>query len=664
VKPIRPGPERLEPVFAYASAAMRAAVRILVRLHVPLLVAASAGLALVAALGDSATIDEPGHLAAGLAAWRFGDFRLAPDHPPLARLWAALPVFLSGHAWPPADAPGWSDGNWFRFARVLFAQNDPQRLLAPARAMTVLLLAATALAIWRITRALFGAAAAGLALALAAFDPGLLAHGHYVTTDLPMTLAALLALGTCARLLRAVTPGRVAAAAAALAAAFLVKLAAVVVLPALAVMAAAAVWRDVPLRVVLRPGRAGRTLATRAGRAGAVAALAAALAVSVWAGLWAGYGFRYAAPAGPGAASATVYPRAMYGPPYPKDMDEAWVLLLRDGRTGRPREGAGVALLQGARRHRALPEAYLLGWAMLGRQAQARVGYLDGEIYAGGRLAYFPAAFLWKTPLPTLLLVALGVGLVVLGRVRVGDPVLAAGLGTFVAAYGLASLTADLNVGHRHLLPLYPALFAIAGAAGAWATTRGRRLGIGLACAGLAASTLAASPHFLGYFNEAAGGWRGGYRHLADSNVDWSQDLLRLRAWMQRHRGEPVALLQSGHAPWPRGLDARPLLSREPDEPAAPLVAGVYAVSANELVGLFKPYQRGETWREPTLLQAYDALWRGGRYESREAQDSFDALRRARLVTRLRARAADERVGASLFLYRLRAAEVDALTRP
>src|SRR5688572_102213 len=116
---------------------MRAVVRAVARLHVPLLVAAAGALALGAALGDSATIDEPGHLAAGLAAWHGGDFRLAPDHPPLARLWAALPVFLLPHEWPGTDAPGWSDGNWFQFSRALFAANDPARLLAPSRAMMV-----------------------------------------------------------------------------------------------------------------------------------------------------------------------------------------------------------------------------------------------------------------------------------------------------------------------------------------------------------------------------------------------------------------------------------------------------------------------------------------------------------------------------------------------
>jgi hypothetical protein len=133
---------------------------------------------------------------------------------------------------------------------------------------------------------------------------------------------------------------------------------------------------------------------------------------------------------------------------------------------------------------------------------------------------------------------------------------------------------------------------------------------------------------------------------------------------LRREPGAPVALLQSGNAPWPRGLGVLPLIAREPGETVAPFGPGVYVVSANELVGLFKPYQRGASWRDPRLLQAYEALWRGGRFDSTVSQDSFDALRRARLVPRLAARSADARIGTSLFVYRLTAAELDDLARP
>ncbi len=455
--------------------------RVCSRLYVPLLLAVCATLALGAASGDSPTIDEPGHLVAGLAVWHEGDFRMAPDHPPLARLWAALPVFLGSHAWQTLGSPGWSDGDWWRFGRWLFERNDPEALLWPARAMMVGLLVATCLATWWVARSLFGPAAGALALLLAAFDPGFLAHGHYVTTDMPMTLATLACLGTFARLLAEIRLGRLVAAAAALVALSLAKLAWVLVLPALGAMALGA-WLRSEAPLLARPGRAPVPLHGRARRAEWLAALAGLLALALWAGLWAAYGCRYAALTGPDADHATMYPGSVFGGPRPEDMEEAWELLLRDPQTARPREGLLPALVRVARRHRLLPEAYVYGLAYLDRKSQQRTAYLSGEIYAGGRVEYFPLTLAWKTPLPSLVLAGMGLAAVALGRARSQAPLLALGLGTFTVVYAVVTLGADLNIGQRHLLPLYPAVFVAAGAAAAWADTRvgaRRRAGAG-----------------------------------------------------------------------------------------------------------------------------------------------------------------------------------------
>lgn len=637
--------------------------RVCSRLYVPLLLAVCATLALGAASGDSPTIDEPGHLVAGLAVWHEGDFRMAPDHPPLARLWAALPVFLGSHAWQTLGRPGWSDGDWWRFGRWLFERNDPEALLWPARAMMVGLLVATCLATWWVARSLFGPTAGALALLLAAFDPGFLAHGHYVTTDMPMTLATLACLGTFARLLAEIRLGRLVAAAAALVALSLAKLAWVLVLPALGAMALGA-WLRSEAPLLARPGRAPVPLHGRARRARWLAALAGLLALALWAGLWAAYGCRYAALTGPDADHATMYPGSVFGGPRPEDMEEAWELLLRDPQTARPREGLLPALVRVARRHRLLPEAYVYGLASLDRKSQQRTAYLSGEIYAGGRVEYFPLTLAWKTPLPSLVLAGMGLAAVALGRARSQAPLLALGLGTFTVVYAVVTLGADLNIGQRHLLPLYPAVFVAAGAAAAWADTRVGRVAVPALAAWLCASSLAAYPHFLGYFNELAGGWRRGHLHLADSNVDWSQDLARLRQWMRGRPGERVTLHQFGQAPWPAGLAARPLLGFGPHQHLAPLEPGWYVVSTNELLGLFRPYQREATWQDPRLKASYRALWEGARFETPEAGRSFDALRRARLVSRLRARREDARIGTSLFAYRLDQGDLDALTRP
>jgi len=56
-------------------------------------------------------------------------------------------------------------------------------------------------------------------------------------------------------------------------------------------------------------------------------------------------------------------------------------------------------------------------------------------------------------------------------------------------------------------------------------------------------STLLIHPHYLSYFNEAAGGAENGHYHLIDSNIDWGQDLLFLKAWLDQYsEARPLGL--------------------------------------------------------------------------------------------------------------------------
>lgn len=638
------------------------------RVVVPLLVLVAALLALGAALGDSVTIDEPPHLAAGLAVWHQGDFRLSPDHPPLARLLTSLPVYLRPHAWPGPQGEAWREGDPYAYSRQLFARNAPEALVLPGRVAMILILCATLVAVWWTGRVLWGRKGGALALFAAALDPGLLAHGHYVTTDVPITLAALVCVLAFARVLEQVTPLRIAAAGAALGLALLAKQTGLLLVPVFACMAVAAVLRRRALAVRL-PGTPGQEVGGRWRRLFTVAGVGALAGLLAWAVLWAGYGFRYHALTGADASYATMYPRAFFGPPSPANMDEAWTLLLRTPRTShpradQPRTDPAATVVRMARRFRLLPEAYLFGLASAGPHASARTYYLKGEIATGRRLAYFPLTFLWTTPLATLALVALGAAAIAAGRARPADPLLAAGLGAFALVYAAVAFPSGVYAGVRHLLPLHAVVLVAAGAAWTWASGLVGRVLVGALGAWLAAATIAAYPGFLGYFNEIAGGTAGGYRLLADSNVDWSQDLLRLRAYERAHPQEPVALLESNYPPWPAGLRARPLLPRELNEVPAPLVPGLYVISLNELVGLAKPFQRASTWRDPALVAHYRALWAGGRAKSAAAERDFDALRRVRLVSRLASRRMDDRVGTSLFVYRLGAADIEELTRP
>jgi hypothetical protein len=250
------------------------------------------------------------------------------------------------------------------------------------------------------------------------------------------------------------------------------------------------------------------------------------------------------------------------------------------------------------------------------------------------------------------------------------------GLVAFAVVYGASAVFGHLDIGYRHLLPLLPVVFLAASGAAAWLGTRTGRLLVFTAGAWLLVSTLLHAPDFLPSFNELVGGTRNGYRFLADSNVDWGQDMRRLAAWSARHPQAAIKLDRFGQGPLPRGFAPGWLWSETPGDRLAPLTAGAYVVSATELSGVYTTLFRDATWQRPELLASYRRL---ARFEAlpavalppglsaaqlAAAQRDFDLLRRARLVQQLRGRAPDERIGGSLFVYHLAQRDVDALTAP
>jgi hypothetical protein len=169
----------------------------------------------------------------------------------------------------------------------------------------------------------------------------------------------------------------------------------------------------------------------------------------------------------------------------------------------------------------------------------------------------------------------------------------------------LLAMQSALNIGYRHVLPALPyLLLLISGLASpavrlepAKSRPLTRLLVSGSLAAGIAvliATTLWIHPHYLSYFNLLTGGPQNGYRVLTDSNVDWGQDLLRLRDWMSANSIDHVNLGWFGTAdPAYYGIANTPLpgLGRDiyfrqwwelPFDPVAP-EPGVYAISASSL---------------------------------------------------------------------------------
>jgi hypothetical protein len=132
-----------------------------------------------------------------------------------------------------------------------------------------------------------------------------------------------------------------------------------------------------------------------------------------------------------------------------------------------------------------------------------------------------------------------------------------------------------------------------------------------LLAAGLAAESLAAAPDYLAFFNAAAGGSRGGVRHLGDSNLDWGQDLPLLAAWQARHPDVPLYLAYFGVVdPAFYGIRYRNLPGGYPfgDVPSLPGEGpAVVAISATKLQCIYLgedllPFYRRFGRNEPTAV--------------------------------------------------------------
>jgi hypothetical protein len=532
------------------------AKRILIVAVLLLLFAAAAANSLVR---ESATFDETAHLAAGYTYLDRADFRLNPEHPPLFKGWAALPLWLGSLAEPDYASAGWEGGNQWLFGYELLngplhdpQRRSPSRLLTPARMAMLVPALLLGLIVYLWSREIWGDGGALVSLFLYCLSPTMLAHGRLVTTDLPSALGFTAVLWSMWRFCRSPSAARAALCGVSLAAALLMKFSALLLLPIMALLALMwALWPGVP-----GDRRRRRWLW--------ILVLALIAGVLAYGGLWAGYGFRYAA-CEPGHS-----------------LD--WEVITPTG-------GAAGAAVRMALDGKMLPESYLYGLAYFLGGAQRRVAFLNGEQSIIGWWHYFPQAFLMKSP-PSLILILLLLAVAALRR----------GLwrsfnGWYVALpialYVGVSILGNLNIGHRHLAPLYPLLFLLCGGLSlVWKGSRAARVAAVAVLAGYAISFAAATPGYLSYFNFTAGGSKGGWRYLLDSNIDWGQDLPRLKAWMDESGIPKIHLAYFGTAdPSAYGIRyekihmAHDYYPQRP--PRMPRSGDHVAVSVNLLQGLY-----------------------------------------------------------------------------
>jgi hypothetical protein len=464
--------------------------------------------------GQSLTWDEDDHIFAGYESWKTHDFGLNPEHPPMVKQLATLPLLPLHLNVPPLQNRFFKTEAYLDGQQLLY-HNGPadggrysvDTLVFRARLPTLFFAIAAALLVFFATREMFNVRAALIALTLFCFDPNLLAFGAYVTTDMAASCTIFATIYALWRYLQRPTPARLVVAGLAAGLALAAKHSTVLLAPMLVLLLAGELAaRALSAR---RPRDPQQTTLARTALH-YVAGLTVITLIGVFV-LWAFYGFRYAARPAPLTLSPSL---ADYVGPL-----------------------AGIqarGILFAARFH-LLPESYLYGLADVRKMANDMPSFFFGHVYQHGIWYYFPVVFLIKSTLALLISLALTVYAIARGWLRnpralwflIAPPLL----------YFTVAMSSHLNIGARHILPIWVFCCVLAGAGLSALIQHNHRWLYPVAALLLfqIATTLHASPNYIAYSNEAWGGPTHTYRYLSDSNTDWGQQLLATSAYLRDH---------------------------------------------------------------------------------------------------------------------------------
>ncbi len=537
---------------------------------------------------DSATFDEVAHIPAGYSYVSQHDTRLNPEHPPLIKDLAGLPLlflhlnFDTTQPFWTGELPNmWDEGQWAAGRHLLYeAGNNADQIIFWSRLPIVLLSILLGLFLFKWGKELGGISAGLFALTLYAFDPNILGHNHFVTTDLGVAAFLTFSFYYFLQFIKNPSWKNVGLGGFFLGLLLVSKFSSIVALPvfglALIVYSLAKNNREGDNNWKTRLGNLGQYLFK------AIIAFLVA-AVVIW----------------------IVYKANNYA--MPKETFDKTIDFFFAADDANPKATITNNLLHSLNKSSLTrPWAtYAFGPAWTVKRVVGGNGaYFMGKV-GNGFLNYFPIVFLIKETIPFLFLAIFAlfftfkqtaVSLLDFKKVKsqignfLRNSVVEYSLLAFIVLYAFISIQGGLNIGFRHLFPILPFAYLLI-AKKVFEFFKDKKTKA-VHCLGFILSILVlwqvgaaffAYPSYTSYFNESIGGSKNGYQYVTDSNTDWGQDLNRLKSWLDEHPeiatihvdyfggGNPQLTLGDKYVAW---FDSK-----------RPVEAGWYAISENYLMG-------------------------------------------------------------------------------
>ncbi|EKD58595.1 MAG: hypothetical protein ACD_56C00092G0002 [uncultured bacterium] len=549
---------------------------------------------LLNAKNDTATFDEVAHIPAGFSYITQHDMRLNPEHPPLLKDLIGIPlVFLNlnfdtGKQFWSGEGLNriWDDGQWEAGKHLLYgAGNDPGQILFWARLPIIIISVILGLFLFMWGKEIAGTIGGLFALVLYAFDPNILGHNHYVTTDIGIAAFLTFAFYYFLKFIKNPTGKNILLSGFFLGLVNLTKFSSLMAYPILALVL-------VGYPLIKKISHDKKENSQRALRAKVFASyLGKGLAVfmiSMFV-VWIGY-----------ALNTYKMPQEII------DRQINFSFPVSDPNKLSLYTNEALTFLNSSDYLRPMGE-YFLGVTMVFKRVAGGNGtYFLENVSGKASPIYFPIVFLIKTTIPLLALILFSLAYTVsqtfqtaTKSMRMKDlkksivrflqtGVTQYTLFGFILLYSALSITGNLNIGLRHLFPIIPLMYLLI-TKKVFEFLRKKHpltkhqlhmMTLGL-LAWIILIPILSYPGYVSYFNETVGGSKNGFKYVTDSNTDWGQDLGRLKIFLDKNPqidkirvdyfggGDPQHYLGDRYVSW---WDSK-----------RPVETGWYAISANAL---------------------------------------------------------------------------------